>query len=91
MYTIMSVLFNRGATSESETTEVIDAGEFAFNEAGLKTPAEFIGYEESLERSYDQLSDLTSSDYILSPTWASLQMNGVWLDILYLLSPRVRV
>ncbi|MFC6768692.1 hypothetical protein [Natrinema soli] len=41
-------LFNRGATSENETTEVIDAGELTFDEAGLETPAEFIGYEGSL-------------------------------------------
>lgn len=41
-------LFNKAATGERETTEVIDAGELSFDEAGLETPAEFIGYEGSL-------------------------------------------
>lgn len=44
----MRGLFNRGATDEDETTEVIDAGELTFDEDGLETPAEFIGYEGSL-------------------------------------------
>lgn len=44
----MRGLCNRDATGEDETTEVMDAGELAFNEDGLETPAEFIGHEGSL-------------------------------------------